>query len=483
MFPRELKHVTMNTFRPQETTPDFNQAGLAGGFVDRFAIRPNLVLESTLSMRQFEIDVNTSNLAPMVYAPETQSGGFFNDQERDVGSVQWVEALSLSLDRWHGQHVVKFGTDIQWSHFDGETTSRPVEVRRLDGTLAELTEWGGPATQLVAGTEFSVFGQDRWRVNSRVTFEFGLRLDRDAVVQRLNWSPRAGAAIGVLPEGRAILRGGIGKFVQRTPLNVHAFPAFESRTISRFASDGSPLGPPVLLVNRLDEQLRTPEATVGNVEWDQRFSRRFLLKLAFLERRGDHEYILQPDLAAGEIRLSSTGTSRYREFEATTRHLGDERRDLTFSYVWSKGTADLNNYDQFYGNLRNPILRANEHNLSPTDVRHRLLVRGTVGLPGQWDFFPVLELRSGFPWSAVDEFQDFVGPRSRAGRLPVVRTLDFSLVRPWRVWKYQFRAGIKLYNVFGAAADRDVQNNITSPNFGTAYNPLERSIGFVLGKS
>ena len=73
----------------------------------------------------------------------------------------------------------------------------------------------------------------------------------------------------------------------------------------------------------------------------------------------------------------------------------------------------------------------------------------------------MLELRSGFPWSAVDEFQDFVGPRNRAGRLPAVRTLDFTLARPWRFRKYRFRAGLKLYNVFGASADRDVQNNVT----------------------
>ena len=76
-------------------------------------------------------------------------------------------------------------------------------------------------------------------LNIRVSFEFGLRLDRDAVVERVNWSPRAGVAISVLPEGRGIIRGGFGKFVQRTPLNVGAFPSFEPRIVSRFAADGS----------------------------------------------------------------------------------------------------------------------------------------------------------------------------------------------------------------------------------------------------
>ena len=483
LFPREVSHVTMNTFRPIDVTPDFNQSGWAAGAVDRFAIWPDLVLESTLSVRRFEIDVNTTNQAPMVYAPETQSGGFFNDQERDVTSLQWVEALSLSRDWRYGQHVFKFGTDLQQSRYHGSSVSRPVEIRRLDGTLAERTEFGGPSEQRVDGTEFAVFAQDRWRLNARVSFELGLRLDRDAVVERVNWSPRAGVAISLLPEGRGIFRGGFGKFVQRTPLNVGAFPSFESRIVSRFAADGLVVGSPVTFANRIDGDLRTPEAEVGSVEWDQRFGRRVLLKLAFLGRKGAHEYILRPDPAAGATQLSSTGRSRYREVEATARYLGGGRRDLTLSYVWARGKADLNNYDQFHGNLRNPIVRANEYNLTPTDVRHRVLLRGTIGLRGQWDFAPVLELRSGFPWSAVDEFQDFVGPRSRAGRLPAVRTLDFSIARPWRFKQHRFRAGIKVYNIFGGAAERDIQTNITSPSYGTAFNPVERSIGFVLASA
>jgi hypothetical protein len=110
-----------------------------------------------------------------------------------------------------------------------------------------------------------------------------------------------------------------------------------------------------------------------------------------------------------------------------------------------------------------------------------MLVRGTIGLPAKFDFAPVYELRSGFPWSAVDEYQDFVGPRNRTGRLPAVSSLDVAISRPWRFKKYRFRAGVRLYNVFGFSASRDVQNNLTSPNYGSFYNPIERSIGFTFG--
>jgi hypothetical protein len=483
MFPREIEHLTMNTFRPPEVTPEFNQSGTSIGGQDRFALSPAMVLESTVAGRWFEINVNTQDRQPMIYTPETQQGSFFNDQEREVRSLQWVEALSVSVDRWRGQHLFKFGLDFQDSRYDGSSTSRPVEIRRLDGSLAERSVSPAPATQEVTAAELALFAQDRWRIASRLTLELGLRMDREDVVERVNWSPRGGASMGVLPEGRGILRGGVGRFRQRTPLNIGAFGQFESRVVTRFGRDGGRLGPPVTLVNVPAPDLRTPEAVAGNLEWDQRFGRRVLFKASYLKRRGSHEYILEPDATRGAIDLMSTGASRYWEVEVTGRYLGDERRDLTVSYVRSHGTADLNNYDQFYGNVRNPILRPNEHDLIPTDVPHRLLVRGTIGLPARWDVAPVIELRSGFPWSAVDEFQNFVGARNRAGRLPGVRTVDVSVSRPWHVGNHRFRGGLKAYNIFGASAERDVQNNIASPNFGRFFNPLERSIGFVVGSA
>jgi outer membrane receptor protein involved in Fe transport len=480
-FPRKIVNPTMSTFRPEETTPEYVQKGFSTGAVDRLILTAHSFLESTVAIRFFEVDEKPKGELPMVYMPQTQSGNFFNRQERNVHSFQFVEAATISKD-WAGQHLFKVGMDVQHSGFNGDDFNQPLEVRRLDASLAEQTTYSPTlSTPKISGTEFALFAQDRWRVNDRLMLEMGLRSDRDDIVETVNYSPRIGASFSVLPEGRGILRGGFGKFAERTPLNIGAFRQYPVPTFVRFDAAGNSLAAPVTLVHTVAADLKTPESIVQTAAWDQRFGRRMFLKAAYLHRNGSHAYIVDPDISRGLLTLSSTGESKYWEFETTVRYLASEYRDLSVSYVRSHSTRDLNDYDHFFGNFRNPIIRPNEYSLSPTDVPNRLIVRGMIGLPAKLVFFPLFEWRTGFPWSAVNEFQDFVGERNRAGRLPSVKTLDFTLTRPWHFKKYSFTAGLKIYNAFDTGNERDVQNNITSPDYGKFYNPIERSIGFTFG--
>ncbi|MGE3841034.1 MAG: TonB-dependent receptor [Vicinamibacterales bacterium] len=482
-FPRKISNATMTTFRPPDSTPKFTQEGFAIGVIDRLILTGNTVLETTFSGRLFEVDLETKGNGPMVFAPQTQSGPYFNREERHVHSLQFVEAVSISRDDFAGQHVFKFGVDVQRSGFDGDHRSQTIEVRRLDGSLAERTVFSPSLTHPeVNGTEASLFAQDRWRLNARVMFELGFRVDRDGVADRVNLSPRAGMSFSVLPEGRGILRGGVGKFAQRTPLNIGAFESLPARTVSRFDRAERPLGSAVTYAHAVDE-LRTPESVVTTLAWDQRFGRRVFFKTAYLYRNGTHDAIVDPDADRRALVLSSSGRSKYWEFEATGRYLGSEYRDLTVSYVHSHGTRDLNDYDQFFGNFKNPLIRENVHSLNPTDVPNRIIIRGSQAVGGRWVLSPVFEWRTGFPWSAVDEYQDSVGVRNRSGRLPSVRTLDFTLVRPWQFKKYRFTAGLKVYNIFNSSAERDVQGNIASPDYGRFYNPIQRSIGIAVSSS
>src|SRR5215204_877273 len=184
-FPRRINNATLSTFRPPEATPKFTQEGFSAGAVDRLILNDRMVLESTVAVRTFEVDQKLDSPPDrvMVYAPQGQSGTFFNSQERNVRSLQVVSALTFAQDRWrYGQHVFKTGVDVQRSSFDGFSTSSGLDIVRLDGSLAERTTYRGIVPeQDVAGTELAVFVQDRWRVNDRFSVELGLRTDREAI--------------------------------------------------------------------------------------------------------------------------------------------------------------------------------------------------------------------------------------------------------------------------------------------------------------
>ena len=249
---------------------------------------------------------------------ETQSGGYFNDQERDVTSLQWVEALQpVARPVARRARRSSSAPTCSDSHYDGESLSRPVEIRRLDGSLAERTD-----VRRADGAEASKAPSSRCSrrtagaSSSRLTFEFGLRIDRDAVVERVNWSPRGGVAVSVLPEGRGILRGGFGKFVQRTPLNVDAFPSFEPRTVTRFEPTARLLGRRSRSPTR-----RRLDCDAGGARRQRRMGSALRPPLAaqgrVSPRAADRTNTFSRPTSGGELRLSSTGTSRYRELETT----------------------------------------------------------------------------------------------------------------------------------------------------------------------
>jgi TonB-dependent receptor-like protein len=372
-----------------------------------------------------------------------------------------------------GEHLIKFGSDLLQVGYDGTSVSSPVNVLDENGARLERIAFGGTTSQRVSSTEAAVLAQDHWRLNDRLLFEVGARVDHDGVLNRTNFTPRIGAVIGLLPEGRTVARGGIGLFYDRTPLNVGAFESFEPRIIT-FYGDGDPQA--TTFVNRAGPDLKTPYGRIWNIELDHRFNDSWSVKVNHLDRSGRHEFIVNPALTGPtpEILLTTDGSSRYIETEFSARFAHGEHLETTVSYVHSRGTADLNSFDQYFGNARDPIVRPNQYGLVPTDAPNRVLVRGSYLLFWKIQFDPMVDLRDGFPYSALAADQSFIGQRNGAGRYPAFASFDFSASRPVRIWKYRATIGVRMFDALGRFNPRDVQQNVASPLFGHFFNGVPR---------
>jgi len=480
VFPRKLDFVNLNTFNPQPVSPNFHQRGYAFTLSLSSVLSATMTLDSVAGYKSYDVDIFGQGDETMVLAPEQNRGNFFNRQARRTTTFQWAEGLTTVREGPGGSHLLRGGIDVLHAQFDGASGSHPVVVLGADGRLKSRIEFTGPSSQRVRSTELAFFGQDRWRLNDRLMLDLGLRIDRDGVLSRLNTSPRLGFALGVLPEGQGILRGGAGFFFGRTPLNVAAFSTYERQIVTSL-SEPEP-GNPLRFDHIVDKDLRSPYGLIWNLEYDHRLTKTLLLKVNHFRRSGLQEMIVEPFQSGdvGFLTLSSRGRSRYRETEVSFRYYRDEEHKLVWSYVRSRSEADLNAFDLFFGNFRNPIIRDNEFSLTPVDVPNRLVWRGAMLVPYGLLLAPVLEIRNGFPYSRVDENLDFVGSRNRGGRFPRLTTLDLSVTRQVKFRKWKPRVGFRVYNLFNSFAPRDVQNNVDSPVLGSFYNPIPRSWGGTL---
>jgi hypothetical protein len=83
--------------------------------------------------------------------------------------------------------------------------------------------------------------------------------------------------------------------------------------------------------------------------------------------------------------------------------------------------------------------------------------------------------RAGLPYSIVDEDLDFVGPRNVA-RFPTYVRTEFGIDRQVTIKGAHPWIGARVTNALAAFLPSDVQNNISSPAFGSFYNSEYRQL-------
>jgi carboxypeptidase family protein len=495
IFPQKIDGYNLNTFNPLETTANFHQRGWFFAINEQASFKNGGLLQSSLSAKQFGVDVYGNNAGPYRIAPERRFGGFFDRQHRDSRRYEWLEVYHLPTKTWRGQHAFKFGLNLNYTTFDGTDISQPVRIVRANGTTGQLINFTGDGRLARNNGEYAAFVQDKWTINQRVTLDYGLRFDRDGIGKANNFAPRLGFVVSPTASARTIVRGGVGLFYDKIPLNVGVFEQYQDLTLTTFAADGlTPLGVPRTLRNVVEQNdFRNPYSIAWNLELDHELSERLLLRLGYEERQTRREFIVEPIFQTPGndlLVLKNTGHSRYREFQASARYRLQEKHNLFMAYVRSRAVGDLNDFNSYFGNVRNPVIRPNQHSLQPFDAPNRLLFWGDIELPRKITITPVLDWRTGFPFSLLDEEQDYVGTRNLGGRFPDFFSLDVQLTKGLKVpvpnWgvipakfrgkKYGGRVGVKLFNVTNHWNPRDVQSNVDSRDFGTFYNTVGRSI-------
>jgi len=476
--PQTTDHNNITAFTPASTVPAFRRGGVRTSVSDRLVLGDATTLESNAQAADLPTRVTPDSADPYIVGHDVTRGSYFNAQDRSASRVELSETLTHEIVQGpSSQHVVKIGADVASVGFHASNESGPVEMLRTDGSLARRIDFAGPTREAAHSMESAAFIQDTWTVNGSVTLDAGLRYDTATLASGGVFAPRVGATWKI--DRRTTIGAGGGLFSDKLMLATGAFPDLQSRIVTEFAPGASAGGQVQTFVNRIDGALAIPRASAWHLQLDRKFDRGFIARVTYQQRSGSFEPVV--DIANGidgqnALVLSSTGTSRARSIETTFGYRSPTSgQSAYFSYVHATTRGDLNDFSSIEGNMKEPFVQPNEVGPMPADVPNRLLAWGLIKLPAKIQIAPFMELRDGFPYSAVDDAWRFVGARNRQ-RYPTFASFDFFVSKVVKLPGNlpHARIGLKMYNVLGAEDARDIQRDVFRPDYGATYNPIPR---------
>jgi len=502
VFLEKKRFVGLNTFNPQPTTPNTRQKGTLFSVSEQAIFHDQSFLTSLFAYKTFSLDVFGQGSGPQVLLPDQSTGSYFADTHRSAVRWQWQEQYFLRTLNFVGQHSLKIGGEIDHTSLSGRFDFRPIEIRRRDQTLSERIDFLGPTFIDRPLTELGGFVQDRWVVNRRITFDGGLRIDGNDISKQWDLSPRISLFYLPFKDDRTTIRAGVGLFYDRSPLSNRYFEPqslndtddepinlpvrlnatnFPTRVVTTYAPGGETIADgPRQFLNLMISTLEDGHGLRWSVQVDRRVTKYLTLRTGYLHRSTQDLPIVVPKSlrnGSGLLILKSNGMAKYSEFQVLA--LYDSRRfhNWTISYTWSRAKGSLNTSDRILGDFPAPVVRSNFYSTLPFDIPHRFLAYGEIKVPHGFLVMPAVEIRSGFPFSFVDDRLDYVGAPNHA-RFPAYFSFDTTILKTFTIpfLDKKARAGVILFNVTNHFNPRDVQNNLNSLNVGQFFNSLGTSV-------
>ncbi len=368
-----------------------------------------------------------------------------------------------------------------------------------------------PVTVVDAG----LYVQDDWKVRPNLTLSGGLRFEtQNAIHDHGDWAPRLSFAWGVGGRGKGapktVLRGGFGlfydRFTQNLVLNADRLNGITQQQYAASCTQSNP--PPCSNVNffpnvqlpsestspiyRIAPGLHAPYIMQTAFSVERQVTKIANVTLTYLNGRGVHQLMSvdinaptpgtpnsdgpRPNPNAGDIyQYSSVGLFRQNQLIANFNIRAGTKLSLFGYYALNYAHSDpigsssngvfSNNFPTDQYNVHQDYGRAS------FDIRDRLFVGGTIGLPRGFRLSPFMIFNSGAPY-IVSVGQDLAGVLQFNVRPAFATNVSGACLSPTSACHYTFST------TPGQSYTQIPINYLTGPSLFTLNLRLAKSFGF-----
>ncbi|MEO8594097.1 MAG: carboxypeptidase-like regulatory domain-containing protein [Candidatus Solibacter sp.] len=500
LSPSRLMFYGLGFYNPQAVTPnrwghegmaDLSHSGtIAGG-----------VLQSAVSVAEVSARVGGQGTAELVMTPTGNSGNYFMQSERRARKLEWVENWTPRPAGKKRTHHLKAGSSVLVSGSKGNYRAQPIIIAGSSQQLLERIQFANVGGYRASDFETTIYAHDHWTPHSTVSLDGGLRFDRQSLTGMSRLAPRAAIAWSPFARSSTTIRAGLGWFYDRVPLNVGVFDSYPQRSVFDYGSDGVVPGSPTTYRNEIGIVTSghgplvfgppqrgnfAPRSVVWKIEAEQEMSAAIKLRAAYWQGSTRELIVIDPQTGPGvpALLLSADGRAVTHQFELVSKVSLRRDRSIHLSYVHGSTRTNLNEFPEFLGDFSAPLVRPDEYATAFANIPHRFLAWGLLPLTPplervtgkmlslervQWNrgwlLAPVVEYRTGFPYSRLDERQQYAGVPN-AWRFPNFFSMDLRVAKNFSVRDHAVQLSFSAFNVTNHWNPDAVRWNIADPQVG-----------------
>jgi len=301
----------------------------------------------------------------------------------------------------------------------------PIQVRLRGAGASQFSVAGGNPVTSFPSTDVGLYVQDDWRISPSVSLNAGFRWEGQSDIHDWkDFAPRVGLAW--MPgrdgkSGKTVIRLGAGIFYDRFGENqmLQAL-RFDGQTQLQFVLNNPlfyPQVPPLSTleslglpqtIRQVDPNLRSPYLIQSAVGVERQLPLGIVASFSFIDTRARHLFVSRnitaPQGGSGGVGSSSPNIYQYES--AATLNQDQWVAGLSRRFRGRVGVFGRYTYNRAFGTTDGPeSFPANQYNLSAdygraaTDIRHSLVVGGSLLGPLRLDLSPFLVVRSGAPFN------------------------------------------------------------------------------------